>query len=263
MQHLEEVYADINELVGEPTDPSSGEVMNLWKSKIQSPPLRTIQYIIDVKLNRMILARGMSLLGFRDDMTFSGLEFMNLFHENQRLLLIYQTLSIYEIFLSDPDLIKRSNPIYCTSRGMKDKSGNYWLVHQTATPIQYDEKGHVVKYYNEYRVLGKYRGEALETNIYTSPELVQEQRQLNIKMDGIKSRMIHVLGFTLKTGIILESMARGTSKKDMLELIEAKSTRTIDYHRRKILDAGKEAFPLNDFRSASDVVDYLVRQKII
>ena len=263
MQHLEKVYAEINEVVGEPTNPSPKEIINLWKSKIQSPPLRTIQYIIDVKLNRMILARGMSLLGFTDDMTFSGLEFMNLFHENQRLLLIYQTLSLYEIFLNSPDLIKRSNPVYCTSRGMKDKAGEYWLVHQTATPIQYDKKDHVVKYYNEYRVLGKYRGEALETNIYTTPELAEEQRQLNIKMDGIKAGMINILGLSLKTKIVLEQMAIGTPNEEILELLESKSKKTLNYHRRKILDAGKTIFPLNDFRYASDVVNYLVRQRIL
>jgi DNA-binding CsgD family transcriptional regulator len=260
--HLEKVRMMISERLGSPVDPPWEEVKAKWDGMCRFSPPRTFMFVVDIKKDGMLLSNGMSLLGFPDNKEFSSSAFSELVHVNQRLMMLYQTLCVHEIFFTHPQLIKGKDVVYCTSRGIRDVNDKYWLCYQTATPLQYDENDIMVRYLSSYKILGEYHGEAFGTEIYTSPKFPREQKDLNRLVAEIKANMINALGFSRLQKQVVEYMAIKLSSSEIAKQLEI-SKRTLEKHRKNILDQARTSFPLNSFNSAADVVDYLVKQKII
>ncbi|MEL6719047.1 MAG: LuxR C-terminal-related transcriptional regulator [Bacteroidota bacterium] len=261
--HFVEIQQRIQTELGEPVTPSWKEVLEDWNGRAKYLTPRCFMFLVDLKLHQPILTTGMSVLGYEENWKFTGQEFIDLVHENQKKLLSYQTIKLYELFLEHPELIQNKGATYCTSRGIKDASGKYQLAYQIAFPVQYDSNGVIARYLSHYTVLGAYKGEALETNMYAAPQFQKEQKEFRKLIRGIKEHMIEGLGFTRTQKQVIDKMAlKRYSKKEIAEQMEI-SPRTLESHKSNIIEKAKDAFPLNNFNNAEDVILYLEQQDII
>jgi hypothetical protein len=248
--------------LGEPVDPPWSEVHQNWLEQCRHRPPRTFMQIFDAREGRSVRSRGFSLLGYRDDREFNTRELLSMTHGNQQRLLAYQTERVYRGFAEKPQLIKGKKVVYCNLRSFRDTGGQYWRVHQASVPVQYDAAGRLVRYQSFYRIVGKYQGEPFETEIYTDPTFPEEERLLLAELRRIKQEVLQGLGFSPREEQLIRLMAAGSSSAAAAETMGI-NRRTIDKHRRNILDKGRLAFPLNDFATAADVVRYLVRQWLV
>jgi hypothetical protein len=250
------------EYLGEPIDPSWGDVQQKWLEQCRHRPPRTFMQIFDAREGRSVRSRGFGLLGYRDDREFSTRELLSMTHVNQQRLLAFQTERVYRVFAEKPHLIKGKMVVYCNLRSFRDASGQYWRVHQASVPVQYDAEGRLVRYQSFYRIVGRYQGEPFETEIYTDPRFPEEERLLLAELRRIKQEVLQGLGFSPREEEVIRFMAAGSSGTAMAETMDI-NRRTVDKHRRNILDKGRLAFPLNDFGTAADVVRYLGRQGVL
>ena len=205
--HTQMILQKIHELLGEGVDPSWEEVLCKWNNMCHYRAPRMFMYIVDLKENKTILSSGLSLLGYRDDRIFTAEEIIQMTHLNQRRLLQYQTLKVYETFFENTELSYKKGTVYCSHRALVDAHGKYWLVHQASTPIQYDANRVMTKYLSTYRIIGEYTGDALETEVYTNPKYPEAQKELRMLIKKIKANMLEGLGFSKTQEQIIEYLA--------------------------------------------------------
>ncbi|MEL7221383.1 MAG: helix-turn-helix transcriptional regulator [Bacteroidota bacterium] len=262
-KHYAEIQNLINQKVGAGVFPDNQEVINFWKAVSDPMPPRTFMYIYSLNDDISFRSKGFAHLGLPDNWTFSGKHIIGLTHENQCILVTYQTLLLYKALLNHPTHVKGKGVEYYTYRGMKkaDEKDTYLLVHQLAYPVQYDANGYVAKYFCSYRIIGPYRGEPLETYVYTDSKFPKSQKLLNKVLQASKHNMLGILGLQKAEEEVLEYMAYTdlkTSRQiaDHLDL----SPNTIRNHKNSINRKAKQIFPLNNFSDTNDVILYLRRQ---
>lgn len=248
--------------LGEPVDPPWSEVQKKWDAACRSREPRTFLQLFDAREGRTVRTAGLHLLGYEDGREFNTAQLLQLTHENQRMLLHYQTSMVYRVFAERPELIYGKDVVYCNIRSFMDAAGQFWRVHQVSVPAQYDQICRLVRYLSYYRILGKYNGEPFETDIYTSPKFPEEGRLLMLELKRIKDEALQGLGFTQKEEDVIRLMAANCSRAAIAETMNI-TPRTVDKHRLNILEKGRLFFPLNDFSQAADVVRYLDRQWLL
>ena len=261
-ENLKNSLALSQELLEAPITPSWDKLMEKWKNISDSFSLffpRSFVIIHDIKTHKAVFVRGLSALGYQDDYLITA---RDITHENQRAIMAYQSSMVHKVFLREPGLIKERGMTYCNTRSLKDKSGVYWLVSQIVTPAQYDRNGRMARYLVSYRLLREYNGEPYLTNIYTHPECATAQKELRRRLEVIRLGMLRGLGFTRRQQEVIEYMGEDFSKATILGTMGINET-GLKKHREKILAIGRQLFPINNFKTASDVIDYLKRQGII
>jgi len=264
-ENLQHSLALSQELLEAPIRPTWDEIMSKWEKISQSYSFffpRSFVIIHDVKSHQAVFARGLNAIGYKDDYLITAREIVNMTHKNQQAILAYQSSMVHKVFLIEPELIKDQGMIYCNTRSLKDKSGIDWLVSQTVTPAQYDKNGRMARYLISYRILREYNGEPYLTNIYTRPECATAQKELRRRLERIRLGMLGGLGFTRRQQEVIEYMGEGFSKAVILETMGINET-GLKKHREKILAKGRKLFPINDFKTALDIVKYLKRQGAI
>jgi DNA-binding CsgD family transcriptional regulator len=266
IEHLGRTMKLMDQRIGEGVYPTNQELSELWESLINPMPPRTYMYILQTKGNRSFRSKGFSIIGLPDSWSFSADQVLGITHVNQRKLVIFQTMVLYETFLTHAELIRDKGVVYCTSRGVKNynEEDSYYLVHQTAYPVQYDANGYVTKYFCSYRVLGDYEGQALETQVFTDPKYPEVQKKLREVLQMAKSNMLGILDFSETEQDIINYLAHSdlASTKEIAEHME-RSVKTIANHRNSINRKARTAFPLNNFQNTEDVIKYLQQQMII
>lgn len=262
-QHYAKLQSFIANHVGEPTEPTTEEVFHKWDQMANNLSPRTFMFMVDVKKSDVLRAAGMSLLGHPDNYRFNRASFIEWTHDNQKRLVAYLTLSMYEVFFEHPQLIINTDFVYSTTRGVKDKEGKYWHMHQLASPCQFDENGLMVRYISNYRILGEYTGQPLETQVYGDKKHDAKLKVLSKKVDAIKEGMLKVLGLTKQEELIL--YLRVLSNMSTREVADhlGLSIRTLRNHYGNINKKAKEVFPLNSFSGIEDVIAYIKQQKLI
>ena len=83
-----------------------------------------------------------------------------------------------------------------------------------------------------------------------------------MKLKIINTEIFDRLGFTRTQKSIITYISVGTSTNEIADILEV-TPNAILAQNRKILERGRQLFPINTFRSAQDIVDYLKAQKII
>lgn len=248
--------------LGKPVDPPWNEVQKRWENARRNRNPRTFLQLFDAREGRTLRTDGLHLLGYESGQEFNTAQLLQLTHENQRMLLQYQTYMVYRVFAEKPELIYGKEVVYCNIRSFKDVAGQFWRVHQVSEPVQFDQAGRLVRYMSYYRILGKYNGEPFETDIYTSPKFPEEGRRLMLELKRIKDEALQGLGFTQKEEEVIRLMASNSSRTAIAETMDI-TPRTVDKHRLSILEKGRLLFPLNDFSQAVHVVRYLDRQWLL
>jgi DNA-binding CsgD family transcriptional regulator len=248
--------------LGNPVYPSNAETFKRWRAMSNNKPPRTFMFVIDLKQNRALYTSGMSLLGFPEEREFSSEDLLDLLHENQKRFLSYQTFRLYEMFFSHPKLFRARGATYCNSRAIRDVHDNYWLTHQASTPFQFDENGIMIRYLSAYRLLGEYKGQAIETEIYTDPEFPREQEELRKLINDVKRSMLQGLGFNISQRKVLDLMSINLNTEEIADEM-ARAKRTVERYRYEIIQKAKQVFPVNNFQTCQDVVLYLKNQNII
>ena len=81
-------------------------------------------------------------------------------------------------------------------------------------------------------------------------------------MERIRLGMLRGLGFTRRQLEVIEYMAAGYSNNEIEETMGIKYA-GLKKHREKIIKMGNKLFPINDFKTAADIVNYLQKQGII
>ncbi|GAB5552875.1 MAG: hypothetical protein Sapg2KO_24660 [Saprospiraceae bacterium] len=265
-KHAERVHGLVRQTIGKGCDPCDGKVIELWQKVTDPMPPRTYMYIMSTTQDICFRSKGFSVLGLPDSWTFSWQQLLGLTHINQLKLGGYQSLILYEAFLFFKEEMHDKGIIYCNSRGVKNitTENSYFLVHQTAYPIQYDKNGYVTKYLSSCRVLGDYNGEALKTQVHTDQKFPEVQEKLRKLLSEGKKSMLNVLNFSLREQEIITLMAY-TDLKTSSEIAThlGISPRTVERHRGSINYKAKQAFPLNNFSDTTDIIDYLKKQLII
>lgn len=245
------------------------DILKQWPVWVRQLPPRTFIQLFDVQQNKALLAAGLSLLGNTDDHLFSAQEILAKAHPNQQRLLRIQTEQVYQVFAEHPEWIKDKGIVYCNLRTFSDVRGQFWRVHQASVPVQYDAAGRLARYRSHYRLLGPYHGEPLETSIHAAPQFPKEEELLRARLNRIKNEVLHELGFSPREEQLIRLMAaeeahpEGSPKRDIPTIMGGISRRTVHKHCRSVLDKGRQAFPVNRFCTARDVVEYLVRQGLV
>jgi len=126
----------------------------------------------------------------------------------------------------------------------------------------------MVRYLSTYLILGEYRGEPFETDVYTNSAYPEIQKILQEKVRAIKESMLQGIGFsrTQKQVIdemVLEIYGSGKAKANSIAEKMGIAPKTLRYHNSKIIEKAREVFPLNTFDKAQDVVRYLMQQNIV
>jgi hypothetical protein len=257
-----EMTALVNSVIGEGVSPTNEELGKLFEVRVKGLGPRSFAYIMDVKTSKSFRSKGLRLLGLKDRTVVISADLIGAVHENQRLMVSYQSLRLHELFATRPELITHPDSTYTTTRGIKLDDGSYRLCHQQAQIVQVDSQGYPTKYYSSYRITSPYKGEPFITEAFAPNEA--HQRELDEAIELVKKKMPFVLGFSDAEEVVIREMAvsmKLTSVQigDKLGL----SGRTIEIHRRNILRKGREAFPLNNFEKAIHVIVYLKAQQII
>jgi DNA-binding CsgD family transcriptional regulator len=250
-----------------PFTPSNLDIAKFWDDASNPILPRTCMYIMNIPADTTFRSKGMSLLGLEDQQAFSAKDHLALTHDNQLLQAIFHSTSLYGVFIKNSELLKDKGVVFCESRGIKHAKEPHrcFLVHQVAFPIQYDCNDLVVKYFCNYRIIGKYDGEAFQTQVYTSPQFPHRQYQLREILDKPKKKLLKILGFTRMEEEIIRYIASGQAKISSVKIAQRfrLAVKTIRNHRNNINRKAKELFPLNDFKDTEDVVKYLKQQRII
>ena len=263
-KHYQKVRERIDTTIGEGVSPSNKKLSEWWNNKIEYLDPNTFVYIYDLKANSVYRSAGFSILGKPDSWTFNSPEYVALFHENQQLMIPYKSLMLFELLLEHHQLIKESELIFSSNRGIKGANGEYLLVNQSASSIQFDENGYTTKYFNSYRVVGPYNGEPFTSIVYST----KPNTKIDKILDDIKKKNRHnileIMGFSKKEQLVIKAIAdnQDLKAKEIGDLLD-KAAKTVKNHQANIFNKAKELFPLNDFQNARDVVKYLKLQDIV
>jgi len=241
---------------------ASDEFREHWKSLCRYKPPRTMLLLMDVAQARAVLSCGMETLGYAPGWLPGIDDIRRITHENQRRLLSVHTHSVLKTLSERPDLLNGRKVIFCNIRGLRDQAGQYWRVHQSSVPAQFDEQGRMATYISYYTVLGPYQGEPFETAVYPDPRFPGDAQRLQQALNKIKSGILENLGFSRRQEELIQLMAQGASAKDIGATMRI-TDRTVDKHRLGVLQKGRDLFPLNDFTQAADVVVFLKKQGLV
>lgn len=259
-----DIHQRFHTTVGKGVSPSDKELSEWWKEKAKFLDDRTFAYIYDIKQDYSFRSTGFSLLGLDNNWQFRSSDYITLFHENQQQLIPYKSLMLFEILLDHPNLFHDAEVAYTSNRGIKDVNNRYYLANQTASPIQFDKNGYATKYYSSYRLTGPYNGEPLTTQVYASSKYPDKQKKLREVLEQMKGNMLFLFGFTEAEQDVINCIAyTGLKTTNQIAEYLGKSKRTITNQRTTINQKAKSIFPLNNFKSTEDIVEYLQKQTII
>lgn len=260
--YRKELFIEINQKIGEPKYPSAQQVNERWKGICQFAMPRTFRHIIRVKDFRITHSHGFDELGYKNGGPTTVMEFSNLHHENLRLITDYYTLAIYDACIKHPNLFKEKGLAFCTTKSVVDAMGEYWWIYQMTTPVQFDSNGYMASYMSQYVILGKYHGQALETDIYFDADSTEEAKKLKLLMSDVKDNILLGLRFTKVQKYILQYAAKGLAMNMIARELEI-TKGTLNNHRSNILRKARDIFPTNNFKYFKDVVQYLDKQQLI
>lgn len=258
------VFAKVRAKVGKPTISLVKTISDLNELDKNKYP-RSFNYAVDMVHDKIIWNSKSEFLAFQNSTNITSSDFIKNYHDNHRLILSYQALRIHELFLDYKDDIC-SKIYYISKRALSDKNGKYWCVHSIGSPLQQDENGFWISYFLRLILISEYKGEGIENEFYyegkESEKYSETIRKLNLKLEGIKAETFELLGFNVRREEILKLLAEGISKSDIAESFKV-GTDAISWHNRRILERGRELFPINNFSTAKDVADYLRIQGFI
>jgi DNA-binding CsgD family transcriptional regulator len=250
-------------VIGEPTVPEEKKAMEIWKGMCKYLPPRMCLLLTEVKTEKMIKSYGFDELGYPEGFPKDKDAFLNIHHENHKELVKFQSYAFFKALVDYPELVGENKFILSATKGLYDINRKPWLIHQTSTTLQFDEKGMVSRYVSAYRIVKEYEGEPFLSDIAFKPKYNKEGQEVRKKIKSLRMNMLPGLGFTERQIKVIEMMSLGTidSKKIATEL--GISEKTLSHHRSNILKTAKVIFPENNFNTASDVVNYLKEQKMV
>jgi len=262
--HRKEVLEQIRGTLGPAVYPSWKETRAYWQRRIKGMMPKGFMYVFDVFEDRTILSHGLSCLGYTDNKSFSGLEVLGLVHDNYRELLTYQIYEVHKLLLDLNHNELGMDLYYAGFRAVKDASGQYWLAYQTSEPFRLDKNGRQVSYLSWYHILAPYQGEAMQNFLFAGNRKDRESflQQMNTRLQKIQAEQLRWLGFTETPLLIMNLYAKGYSKKNILAELNIVD-KTLKNHHTSINENAKLNFPVNDFRTVYDVVDYLKKQNLL
>jgi DNA-binding CsgD family transcriptional regulator len=259
-ENLKKMKSNIGSVVGS----TVGDKKAYLEKCVQVKSPRTIMYVYDMVQSKLTWYHGLKLLGFSklDDIGF--FDIASRYHENHQLLLWYQALKVQEIFLDYKGRVMNQGVYFVCRRAIKDADGKYWNCHYVGQAMDYDKDGAGVSYFSRWHLLNEYQGEGLTSEfVYEgddSEKYAPMIRELNLKLETIKA--FRLLGFTRMQREVIKYLAQDCSNKELAEILEL-SKSGIEYHNENILKIGREIFPINSFKQASDVAIYLRKQNLI
>lgn len=263
-EHRRKAVEKMKQVLGKPEVPSWENRLSYWKEKSKNMPPRSFMFVYDFALERTVLSRGLSVLGYPDNKELNAFDLIGMIHENHRLLFGIQVYRIHEAMLQfDYEDIGLD---YFTSglRAIKDAHGKYWLAHYTSESFQFDKNGKQVRHLTHFKLLSPYKGEPLYVDFYHRN---QKEHHLPLKkikriLEIIKSEQLTYLEFSKTQQEVIKLHAINCPIEGILETLDIKQT-TLNEHHYKILKNGKEKFPINDFRVYKDVVDYIIKHDLV
>ena len=236
---------------------------------------RSFFWANQVKDNKILYHAGLDKeLAYDKNIELTPEFLLGTMHPNQRSILIQQIIAVFNLVLKYPKDFNNRTYLYGAKRAFKDGNDKYWLVYQTSEVLQWDNKEQIATNFNWFHILGAYKGEPLETEIFHNKQTTQKAiiplTTVQKEFDDYKAKLLGELGFTTKQQTVIELMAIHLRTGESENLFNQKiatdlklSIRTIQGHRTKILQLGKIIFPLNTFKDAIDVVRHLMVQDLI
>lgn len=105
------------------------EVLNKWEQMVNNLLFWIFMFMVDIRKSDVVCVVGLSLLGYVDNFCFNIVNFIEWIYENQKNLVVYLILSMYEVFFDYFNLIRNKSFEYCIIRGIKDWYGKYWNIY--------------------------------------------------------------------------------------------------------------------------------------
>lgn len=264
-EEIEGFVNDATKKLGDAVRPNNDKVFKEWDNLCQAlkfSSARTVARLVDAKNFQSIRSYGQRLLGYSEYKQFTAADMINMTHPNQSKLLAYQTSNIIGLMMQHPELVP-SGSVYYVSRSLltKDKK-KCWLVHQNTKPIQFDVNGRMTKFISTYTLLGEYQGEPLITEVVLPEGYNEEKRTVGFWLEQFKADILENLGFNRNQEDIIKQMSIGASTSDLCKYFKCKKG-NIGKHRENTLKKAREIFPMNNFSTCMQVVNYLKQQGII
>jgi len=262
-KHHAEVWAEIKSTVGEPVYPAWEDRIKHWEKRVSGMAPKGFMYVFDMRKDRTILCHGMDVLGY-DDESMSSRDLMKFIHENHRKLFLYQTNEVHRILLKVNYRELGLKMYYAGYRVLKDRSGDYWLAYQTSEPFQLDANGINVSYLTWFHILAPYQGEGLQTFMFSGEkkDMTAFYQGMGMKLRKIRAEQLLWLNFDKTPLKIMNMYAKGYSSKEVVKTLGI-SQKTLYSHHLKINKRARLNFPLNNFRTVHDVIDYLKKQDLL
>ena len=265
----------IQEKLGEGIDPPWATCLDKLQAikKAQFP--RSFFWVNQVKDNKVLHHFGLDKeLGYLKNIQLTPEFLLGTMHPNQRPILVKQIIAIFNLVLKYPADFNNGTYRYSCKRAFRDGKGKYWLVDQTSEVLQTDDKGQIATNFNWFHILGAYKGQPLATEIFHNKQSTKKTtipiETIQQEFDEYKANLLQDLGFTKVQRLVIEGIATTIRLKQPIEKVNTiiaidlgKSVRTIQGHRRKLLQVGRTVFPLNNFTDAIDVVRHLMAHDLV
>ena len=185
-------------------------------------------------------------------------------HQNHRHFYHLYYLSMLEMNFYIVE--KQIDPsIYCftSQRALKNKNGKFELLKVITQPYSFSKDGRVLDYVSWYIPLKEYQGEPFTTEIISlkssNDKLISQIKSI---LKDQKRELIHYLNFTERQKEVIVLLSKSQAKLDIAKSMHV-SIRTVEKYNQQILSRGQDIFPLNTFRTAVDVVEYLRQMEIL
>ena len=249
--------------LGEPVESFLKKKNEVWHPRIATLPPRHMAYVFDWRADKMVLSHGFDNLGYDSEQTFTNNELMNMYHENQRIIVAYYVAKIHQLMPTFRNHVDRKNFCLGSLRSRKAKDGTYWLTYITSEPYQFDANGNIVSYFSWEHILSEYRGEPITNDAFHKEgEHEKEVKKLQNKLDEFIEDTIRYLGFTKLQVDTLLRIATGYTTPEIVSQDMITEGRILDRYR-EITKAAKNIFPKNSFESIRGVVEYMQKQGIL
>ena len=241
--------------------------------KAQFP--RSFFWVNRVKDNFVLFHYSLDIeLGYGKNSQLTSEFLIGTMHPNQRPILIKQIIAIYNLVLKYPDDFNNSIYLYGCKRAFKDSQGQFWLVYQTSKVLQTDGNGKIASNLNWFHILGKYKGQPLETEIFRNRQVLEKPKipldKIQNEFEKLKAHILKDLGFTKHQRRILELIATSIRLDHPIKMVNQSiaenmeiSLRTVEGHRNKVVQLGRTIFPMNTFKDAVDVVLHLIAHDLV
>lgn len=151
---------------------------------------------------------------------------------------------------------------YSSRIALRHRDGHYILVKKTSSVFDYNNKGQLTKYLNEFTIIGDYNGEPIEPRMYNSfgdREIEKEKEILSKTMQ----RFIDMKIFSakeLQTARIL-AYDVDASQNSIAEKFDV-TRHTVDTFYRRFLEKARNFFG-KEFRSATEAAVFLRKEGLL